>query len=109
MKVNYYHEFQPDRLDRLSAVSYKEAGIRKLLSSADIPDPRMQDEIVFAFHTGEFYALPDVKSMLQEIYDRYGYPKTAKGNELEYWLGKRCKKTKKLNDEGKRVEGYTIQ
>lgn len=105
----YYHEFQPDRLDRLSAVSYKEAGIRKLLSSADVPDPRMQDEIVFAFHTGEFYALPNVKSMLQEIYDSYGYPKTAKGNELEYWLGKRCKKTKKLNDEGKRVEGYTIQ
>jgi len=104
----YYNAFWPDNLDRLKAVSYKEASIKREMELI-CPDIEMEHEIVNAFKSGTFYTLPVVKSMLQEIYDEYGYGRTAKGKDLEQWLVKKCKKTKKLNDDnGKREEGYQI-
>lgn len=104
----YYNAFWPDNLDRLKAVSYKEASIKREMELI-CPDIEMEHEIVDAFKPGTFYTLPVVKSMLQEIYDEYGYGRTAKGKDLEQWLVKKCKKTKKLNDDnGKREEGYQI-
>ena len=103
----YYNAFYPDDLDRLSAVSYKEAGIKREMELLH-PELEMQEEIQSTFKSGSFYTISEAKAMLQKIYDKYGYGKTAKGNEIESWFERRCKKTRQLNDEGKRVEGYRI-
>ena len=103
----YYNTFWPDNLDRLSAVSYKEASIKKEIGYL-YPDIDMEQEIKESFKAGSFYPLPQIKSTLQDIYDKYGYEKTAKGTDIVQWLENRVRRAKKPNNEGKRVEGYDI-
>lgn len=103
----YYNAFWPDNLGRLSAVSYKEASIKREIGYLS-PDIDMEQEIKENFKAGSFYPLPQIKSTLQDIYDKYGYEKTAKGTDIVQWLENRVRRAKKPNNEGKRVEGYDI-
>lgn len=104
----YYNAFWPDGLDRLSAVSYKEANIKKLLALVDAEEDT-RSMVEAAFKPGCFYSFSEVKSILQDVYDQTGYDKTAKATDLKSWLPDNCKKTRQTNDSGKRVEGYLIE
>ena len=59
------------------------------------------------FTVGNFYTKPEVKNILQQIYDGLGLVgKKAKANELEVYMN--VKERMITDDEGNRKEGYEI-
>lgn len=60
-----------------------------------------------AFTVGNFYTKPEVKNILQQIYDGFGLVgKKAKANELEVYMN--VKERMITDDEGNRKESYLI-
>ena len=90
----------------IRAESYVEAGILRRIGVIS-RKPALDAAIVASFIPGQFYSNADVKATLQGIYNRLGFPLTAKASELEKWNALPVKKVTKTID-GKRVEGYLI-
>ena len=67
----------------------------------------LEAAIVSAFQPGRFYSNPEAKLIIQGIYNRLGFPLTAKATDLERQSAISVKKVTKTVD-GKRVEGYLI-
>ena len=63
--------------------------------------------LIASFTPGRFYPNPEVKLVLQGIYDRLGFPLTAKATDLERQNVLPVKKQTSTRA-GKRVEGYLI-
>ena len=90
----------------IRAESYVEAGIRRRFERST-RQGELEATIVSAFQPGRFYSNPEVKLILQGIYDHLGLQLTAKASELEKQTALPVKKITKTVD-GKRVEGYLI-
>ena len=67
----------------------------------------LEAAIVSSFQPGRFYSNPEAKLILQGLYDKLGFPLTAKASEPERQAAPPVKKVTKTVD-GKRVEGYLI-
>ncbi len=91
---------------KLRAASYVESNIRIQMGIADRAG-EVEAAMRASFEPGRFYTNPEVKGIIQSIYDTLGFPLTAKATELERqaWIPVK-KQTATIN--GKRVEGYLI-
>ena len=99
----YYRVIGPDAI---RSAGYEEAGIRRYMGMAERAD-ELEAAIVSSFQPGRFYSNPEAKLILQGLYDKLGFPLTAKASELERQAAPPVKKVTKTVD-GKRVEGYLI-
>ena len=63
--------------------------------------------LIATFEPGRFYSNPEAKLILQDIYNRLGFPLTAKATDLERQTVLPVKK-QTATRAGKRVEGYLI-
>ena len=99
----YYRVLGPDAI---RSAGYEEAGIRRYMGMAARAD-ELEAAIVSSFQPGRFYSNPEAKLILQGIYNRLGFPLTAKASELEHQTALHVKKTTKTIA-GKRVEGYLV-
>ncbi len=90
----------------IRAESYVEAGIRRRIER-NTRQGELEAAIVSSFQPGRFYSNPEAKLILQGIYNRLGFPLTAKATDLEKQTALPVKKVTKTVD-GKRVEGYLI-
>jgi len=87
---------------RLRALSWKKSSIEAYISSSKVS---MDDSIREAF-SGSWYSLSDIKTKLQEIYDRHGLKRTAKANDITKYLS--CTPSKRTDESGIRQNGYSI-
>lgn len=92
--------------DAIRSAGYDEAGIRRYMGMAERGD-ELDAALIASFEPGRFYSNPEAKLKLQDIYDRLGFPLTAKATDLERQNVLPFKKVTKTVD-GKRVEGYLI-
>ena len=90
----------------IRAESYVEAGIGRRIER-NTRQGELEAAIVSSFQPGRFYSNPEVKLILQGIYDGLGFPLTAKATDLEKQTALPVKKITKTVA-GKRVEGYLI-
>lgn len=90
----------------IRAESYVEAGIGRRIER-NTRQGELEAAIVSSFQPGRFYSNPEAKLILQGIYNRLGFPLTAKASELEKQTALPVKKITKTVA-GKRVEGYLI-
>ena len=90
----------------LRAASYVESNIRIRMGMA-ARAPELEAAMQASFEPGRFYSKPEVKTIIQSIYDALGFPLTAKATDLERQNVIPYKK-KTVTIDGKRVEGYAI-
>lgn len=82
-----YHSWY-DKLgyDTLSSLGFREAEVRKAYNDSCAQEP-ISEACRRTFQRGVLYSKPDVKAMLQKIYDELGLVgKTAKATELSLYL-----------------------
>ena len=91
----------------LRAASYVESNIRIRMGMATRA-PELEAAMQASFERGRFYSKPEVKAIIQGIYDTLDFPLTAKATDLERQNVIPYKK-QTLTIDGKRVEGYMIQ
>ena len=99
----YYRDIGPDAI---RSAGYEKAGICSYIGMAERAG-ELEAAIVSAFQPGRFYSNPEAKLIIQGIYNRLGFPLTAKATDLERQSAISVKKVTKTVD-GKRVEGYLI-
>ena len=104
---NAYLVFGPTKLKSLS---YKKSRIEEeyeLTKNNQSSENDLTKEIYSSFIIGEKYSKEFIKSNLKEIYNRTGYKKTPKANDLEKWFDM---KSGLLNnkDTGKRDHCFII-
>lgn len=93
--------------DDLRAASYVESNIRIRMGIA-VAAPKLEAAMLASFEPGRFYSKPEVKAIIQGIYNALGFPLTAKATDLERQNFLPYRK-QTVTIEGKRVEGYAIQ
>jgi len=91
----------------LRAASYVESNIRIRMGMAARAH-ELEAAMQAAFEPGRFYSKPEVKAIIQGIYNALGFPLTAKATDLERQNVIPYRK-QTVTIEGKRVEGYAIQ
>lgn len=91
----------------LRAASYVESNIRIRMGMATRA-PELEAAMRASFEPGKFYSKPEVKAIIQSIYDALGFPLTAKATDLERQNVIPYRK-QTVTIGGKRVEGYAIQ
>lgn len=97
----YYNSLGPEAI---RASSYVESRIDR--KSRGIPcEDDLLEEITATFIPGSFYSYKQIKSTIEEIYERLGIDRTSKATDLEKWM--ECKPTKGMVD-GKKENGYKI-
>jgi hypothetical protein len=88
---DYYINMGPDRI---KASGYREDKLKIEWSKIHQEELGVSDalilDIVDYFKLGQRYTNPDIKAKLKELYQKYGYNKTAKASDLEeyFWLKK---------------------
>ena len=98
----YYETLGPDRL---RALGYKEAEIKKEIKDLKIDLDSLSKKIFSKFKEGEKYSKADIKTTLGEIYESLEYSRTPKASDLNYYfVVKRCT----VSTDGKRSEGFEI-
>ena len=84
---NYYLEMGPDRI---RANSFQESRLKeewiKQHQKEEKADINLIDEILLLFELGQRYTFSYIKSQLKELYQKYGYQKTAKATDLEEYF-----------------------
>ena len=91
----------------LRAASYVESNIRIRMGMA-ARAAELEAAMRASFESGKFYSKPEVKAIIQSIYDALGFPLTAKATDLERQNVIPYRK-QTVTIAGKRVEGYAIQ
>ena len=99
----YYRALGPAEL---RAASYVESSIRIRMGMAT-RRPELDAALRASFEPGKFYTKPEVKSIIQNIYNSFGFPLTAKATDLERQAFLSYRRQTRTID-GKRVEGYII-
>ena len=85
----YFNILSPNRIMANGCDPWKiEQEIKQREGAADV-----KDLVSSVFEVGKVYSKKEVKSMLQEVYDKMGVRKTAKANELPKYIN--CRETKK--------------
>ena len=97
----YYNSLGPEGI---RASSYLATRIDRKIRGVPCEDDLLE-EITAAFIPGSFYSYKQIKSMLEEIYERLGIGRTPKATDLEKWM--ECKSTKGIVDD-KKENGYKI-
>ncbi len=97
----YYNSLGPEGI---RASSYLATRIDRKIRGVPCEDD-LQEEITAAFIPGSFYSYKQIKSTLEEIYERLGIDRTPKATDLEKWM--ECKQTKGIVDD-KKENGYKI-
>jgi hypothetical protein len=88
---DYYIKMGPDRI---RANSFRESRLKeewiKQHREEEGIDSGLANEILSFFKLGQRYTNPDIKAKLKELYQKYGYDRTAKASDLEeyFWLKK---------------------
>lgn len=103
----HYHDWY-DKLgyDELARLNFDEQKIEQEYDYHCNHGPIIQ-KCRETFTVGNFYTKPEVKNILQQIYDGLGLVgKKAKANELEVYMN--VKERMITDDEGNRKEGYLI-
>ena len=101
---NYYETLGPERL---KACGYNVTRVKKEYESSQVDISDLPNKILSAFEVGNKYLRSDVKDLLGDIYDSFGYAKTPKASDLEeYFVIRSCQITNK--DTGKRENGFEI-
>ena len=103
----HYHDWY-DKLgyDELARLNFDEQKIEQEYDYHCNHGPIIQ-KCRETFTVGNFYTKPEVKNILQQIYDGLGLVgKKAKANELEVYMN--VKERMITDDEGNRKEGYEI-
>ena len=91
--------------ERCRANGYDVTRVRREYEDTIMDKGDMKKEIYRTFEVGKIYSNKDVKNILAEIYNSYGYNKSPKANDVEkYFKVARARKT----IEGKQVEGLKI-
>lgn len=90
----------------LRAASYVESNIRIRMGMA-ARAPELEAAMRASFESGKFYSKPEVKAIIQSIYDALGFPLTAKATDLERQAFMSYSRQTRTID-GKRVEGYMV-
>ena len=90
----------------IRAESYVEAGILRRIDRT-ARQGELDAALIASFKPGRFYSNPEAKLIIQGIYNRLGFPLTAKATDLEKQTALPVKKVTKTVA-GKRVEGYLI-
>jgi hypothetical protein len=90
----------------LRAASYVESNIRIRMGMA-ARAPELEAAMRASFEPGKFYSKPEVKAIIQSIYDALGFPLTAKATDIERQNVIPYRK-QTVTIDGKRVEGYLI-
>ncbi len=102
---DYYLEMGPERI---RANSFQESKLKAEWEKQHQEELGVSDglvsEIMEYFKLGQRYTNPDIKAKLKELYQKYGYEKTAKASDLEeyFWL-------KKVYLVSEKKHGYEIQ
>ena len=91
----------------LRAASYVESNIRIRMGMAT-RRPELEAAMRTIFEPGKFYTKPEVKAIIQDIYNSIGFPLTAKATDLERQAFLSYRRQTRTID-GKRVEGYMIE
>lgn len=99
----YYRALGPDKL---RAASYVEANIRLRMGIAS-RGPELEAAMRGSFEPGKFYTKPEVKAIIQNIYNALGFPLTAKATDIERQTFVSYRRQTRTID-GKRVEGYMV-
>ena len=90
----------------IRSYSYKEYALKNEVE-IKLQNPEIKTAILFTFQPGNKYTNKFIKEKLQEIYNQFGFKKTAKSNDLEeYFEVKRARFQNK--ETGKRDEGIEI-
>ena len=97
----YYNDLGPEAI---RASSYVQTRIDRKTQGMPCEDD-LKKEVLAAFIVGSFYSYKQIKSTLEEIYERLGIDRAPKATALEEWL--ECKQTKGIVDE-KKENGYKI-
>jgi hypothetical protein len=88
---DYYIKMGPDRIraNSFQESRLKEEWIKQHREEEGI-DSGLVNEILSFFKLGQRYTNPDIKAKLKELYQKYGYDRTAKASDLEeyFWLKK---------------------
>jgi hypothetical protein len=80
--------------DRIRANSFQESRLKeewiKQHREEEGINSGLVNEILSFFKLGQRYTNPDIKAKLKELYQKYGYDRTAKASDLEeyFWLKK---------------------
>lgn len=104
--VRIYLQLGPDRC---KAYSYRQSLLeQEILDTANNASIKsiIESEILSRFNIGDRLKKIDIKNILREIYEKYGYTKTPKATDLEeYFKLKRCK----ITESGEAFEGFLLQ
>jgi len=88
---DYYIKMGPDRIraNSFQESRLKEEWIKQHREEEGI-NSGLVNEILSFFKLGQRYTNPDIKAKLKELYQKYGYDRTAKASDLEeyFWLKK---------------------
>jgi len=104
---DYYVEMGPDRI---RANSFQESKLKEEWNKQKRGEAGISDElanVIFGyFKPGYRYSKSRIKETLKEMYQKYGYQKTAKASDLQeyFWT-----KDVKFLEDGKWVNGFEIQ
>ena len=89
--------------------SYEELPLRNEVE-IKLQNPSVKEAILFNFQPGNKYSNKYIKEKLKEIYNQFGFKKTAKASDLEeYFITKRSQSIEKdENGNKKKIEGLEI-
>ena len=89
----------------IRAKSYEECSLYNEVE-IKLQNPEIRTAILFNFQPGNKYSKKYIKEKLQEIYNQFGFKKTAKAADLEeYFILKRAQ----FKENSKKVEGFLIE
>ena len=92
---------------KLKSISYNSTFIRKELGIVLFNSADLSNHIRSTFNLGDKFTLSDIKIKLGELYERIGYKKTPKANDiLDYFEVKEYMVTLEIDGVKKRVRGY---
>ena len=104
--IRYHDWYGKLGYDKLARLNFDEQKVEQEYDYHCNHEPIIQ-KCREAFTVGNFYTKPEVKNILQQIYDGLGLVgKKAKANELEVYMN--VKERMITDDEGNRKEGYEI-
>ena len=94
---------------KLKSISYNSTFIRKELGIVLFNSADLSNHIRSTFSLGDKFTLSDIKIKLGELYERIGYKKTPKANDiLDYFEVKEYMVTLEIDGVKKRVRGYEL-
>ena len=95
---------------KLKTLSYNSSLIRKELGIVLFNESDLSNHIKSSFNLGDKFTLSDLKIRLGELYERIGYKKTPKANDiLDYFETKEYSIYEKMPDgKRKKIRGYEL-